>query len=147
MRGELAPAYSKHLRKSAKGVAPCNSNTLRQKNSVTDGCSGHVRHGEHRISELAKKFGVSRATVYRHLKRGMLPAAIRRIGRDGKTYPAGNDRRLIGKVKKNLLLSVQALRRADNFACEEGVSADEATLLGKIYSEALEILARWREVV
>jgi hypothetical protein len=95
--------------------------------------------------QIVRQFRVSRRTAYRHLQNHTLPASNRRIGCDGKSRPAGNGGRYIGDVEKNLLLSVQALRRADRFACEQGVSADDLKALEIIKTEAVEILERWRQ--
>lgn len=132
MRGEFSPANSLHLRKSENGVAPCGIATCDIANN--------------RISDLCKKFRVSRATIYRHLKRGTLPAVNRLTGRDGKTYPAGGRGQRIGYVEKNLRQSIQALRRADAKACCDGFNDVDISALRKIVSAAMEILNRWQEV-
>ncbi|HEV2208589.1 MAG TPA: hypothetical protein VG167_07420 [Verrucomicrobiae bacterium] len=43
---------------------------------------------------------------------GTEPVRERRIGIDGKRYPAGRGRRLLGPVEKNLRLAWQTLNRA-----------------------------------
>lgn len=94
---------------------------------------------------MAEENQLSLRTAYRHLARGTMPAADRRIGLDGKTYPAHPrglrpDRTAL---ERELALTWQGLNRADKKACQTGIYDPAIDALRRIVSAATEILRRW----
>lgn len=97
---------------------------------------------------MAAEHQLSLRTAYRHLARGTTPADDRRIGMDGKTYPA-RPRGLRPErtsLERNLGLTWQALNRADKKACQNGVADNEVVSLRRIIVTATEMLNRWEGV-
>ena len=97
---------------------------------------------------MATEHQLSLRTAYRHLARGTMPAVDRRIGMDGKTYPA-HPRGLRPSqtpLEQELALTWQALNRADKKACRDGFIEDELVSLRRIVATATEMLQRWESV-
>jgi hypothetical protein len=97
---------------------------------------------------MAAKHQLSLRTAYRHLARGTTPSDDRRIGMDGKTYPA-RPRGLRPErtsLERELALTWQSLNRADKDACQNGVTDNEVVTLRRIVSTATEMLNRWEGV-
>lgn len=97
---------------------------------------------------MAAKRQLSLRTAYRHLARGTMPADDRRIGMDGRTYPA-HPRGLRPErtsLERELALTWQALNRADKNACQNGITDNEVVSLRRIVSTATEMLNRWEGV-
>ena len=97
--------------------------------------------------EFCQKFKVSLATGYRHAKRGTTPATERRIGCDGKRYPAGTGGRSIGPVERELRLARQALNRADDKGCSNGITQNDLSVLHEILRLAKDAVVRWQGVL
>lgn len=97
---------------------------------------------------MAAEHQLSLRTAYRHLARGTTPADDRRIGMDGKTYPA-RPRGLRPErtsLERELALTRQVLNRADKDACQNGITDNEVMSLRRIVSTATEMLQRWEGV-
>lgn len=78
-----------------------------------------------------------------------LPGGLRRIGMDGKTYPA-RPRGLRPErtsVERELALTWQALNRADKKACQDGFADTELVSLRRIVVNATETLQRWESIL
>ncbi len=97
---------------------------------------------------MAAEHQLSLRTAYRHLARGTTPADDRRIGMDGKTYPARprGFRPERTSLERELALTWQALNRADKKACQHGVADNEVVSLRRIIATATEMLSRWEGV-
>lgn len=98
---------------------------------------------------MAAEHKLSLRTAYRHLARGSTPFIDRRIGMDGKTYPA-HPRGLRPSqtpLERELALTWQALNRADKKACQDGFTDNELVLLRRIVATATEMLQRWESVL
>ena len=98
----------------------------------------------HQAMAIQEQFRVGRSTAYRHLRRGTLPAAERRIGRDGRAYPAGTGGRVTHPVDAALRLTWQALRRADSAAGAAGICDEDLGLLLKVSDLAGRMVAAWK---
>lgn len=85
-------------RPQAGAVSPCNYYHLRKAAAI----------------ELCEQFGISLPSGYRHLKRGTIPASHRRIGKDGKRYPASLEATHRSPLETDLRLARQAIKRAAN---------------------------------
>lgn len=98
---------------------------------------------------MATENKLSLRTAYRHLARGTMPAAVRRIGRDGKTYPAHPRGLCLSQtpLERELALTWQALNRADKKACQDGFADNELVSLRRIVANATEILQRWESIL
>jgi hypothetical protein len=97
---------------------------------------------------MAAEHQLSLRTAYRHLARGTTPDDDRRIGMDGKTYPAyprglRPDRT---PLERELALTWQALNRADKKACQNGIADTDVESLRRIITTATEMLNRWEGV-
>jgi hypothetical protein len=97
---------------------------------------------------MADEHKISLRTAYRHLARGTTPASDRRIGVDGKTYPAQLRKRRPGRtpLERELALTRQALNRADKKAGQQDVDGGDVEALRRIVSTTNEILSRWEGV-
>ena len=97
---------------------------------------------------MAVEHQLSLRTAYRHLARGTTPANDRRIGMDGKTYPARprGFRPERTSLDRELALTRQALNRADKHACQNGITDNDVMSLCRIVSTATEMLNRWEGV-
>jgi hypothetical protein len=98
---------------------------------------------------MAAEHQLSLRTAYRHLARGTTPHDDRRIGMDGKTYPAHPrglrpDRT---QLERDLTLTWQALNRADKNACQTGIAEKDVVSLRRIITTATEMLNRWEGVL
>ena len=73
---------------------------------------------------MAAAHQLSLRTAYRHLTWGTTPVVDRRIGRDGKTYPArpGGLHSSRAPLERELALTWQALNRADKKARQIGIA-------------------------
>ncbi|MEI8290951.1 MAG: hypothetical protein WCH99_15915 [Verrucomicrobiota bacterium] len=93
---------------------------------------------------IASEYEVSLRTAYRHLARYTVPSLDRRLGQDGKTYPAHprgqSTQTMIGR---ELSLMRQALNRANIKADRDGIYDDDIAVLRSIVSSAQSILNRW----
>lgn len=95
--------------------------------------------------DMAKAHGLSIRTAYRHLARGTEPATNRRIGGDGKTYPATTSRRIDRtKIGRELDLARQALRRAEKLAGAEGFFPDDLVKLKEVKTIVASMAISWR---
>jgi hypothetical protein len=94
---------------------------------------------------MAAKHQLSMRTAYRHLARGTTPAVDRHIGIDGKTYPAHprGPQPSRTRLERELALTWQALNRADQKACEQGLFTQDIDALRRIVATATEMLQRW----
>jgi len=117
--------------KAPMNASPCSCGTLTQKAMV-----------------MAAEYKISLRTAYRHLARGTVPSADRRIGMDGKTYPAPPLRLGYNRtpLERELALTRQALNRADKKACEQGIGFADVHALRRIVATATEMVARWAGV-
>ena len=75
---------------------------------VSVGKKYHLRKSD--ALDLVEKFHISLPSAYRHLAKGTVPASERRLGRDGRRYPAGKPR--VEPVNRDLKLAWSALNRA-----------------------------------
>ena len=97
---------------------------------------------------MAAEHQLSLRTAYRHLARGTTPSDDRRIGMDGKTYPARPQglRPERTSLERDLALTWQALNRADKAVCQNGIADNEVVTLRRIVAAATEMLNRWEGV-
>ena len=129
---------------NSDNVSQCGSISLSQSSESGSFCPNLTRTAK----AMAAEHQLSLRTAYRHLARGTTPADDRRIGRDGKTYPA-HPRGLRPErtsLERQLALSWQALNRADKDACKHGIADNEVVTLRRIVSTATEMLNRWEGV-
>ena len=101
------------------------------------------------IRRIADEYKVSERTARRYLKRGEIPARFsdRRIGSDGKTYPATNPQhgaRSVTPMKRNLALAYQAIMRVDRKSQADGFYQEDLADLRRICDEAMAMLADWK---
>lgn len=95
-------------------------------------------------AELAREFGVSERTARRHRAKGTLPAADRRKGFGGGTWPASSPRALpCTWAFRQLLPARAAVRRASRV---ESVSHEELCLAMQIRDDVTAAIRRWTDV-
>lgn len=92
--------------------------------------------------ELATIHKISERTARRHIRRGTTPAGERRIGRDGKTYPAATSYR--SPLHAPLAQARSHIRRA--LRAEEFYDGDLA-LVQHIATEAQALLDAWTRAI
>jgi hypothetical protein len=102
-----------------------------------------------RAIELCQQYGISLPSAYRHIQHQTTPSPERRIGKDGKQYPADGGHRNgrkppLGPVEKDLHLARLALLRADRQANRVGVSSEARAALSWLVELASGTLQRWR---
>jgi hypothetical protein len=129
---------------NSENVSQCASINLSQNSESGSDCPNLTQTAK----AMAAEHQLSLRTAYRHLARGTTPSDDRRIGMDGKTYPA-RPRGLRPKrtsLERELALTWQALNRADKNACQNGITDNEVVSLRRIVSTAAEMLNRWEGV-
>ena len=129
---------------NSDNVSRCGSLSLSQNPESGSFCPNLTQTAK----AMAAEHQLSLRTAYRHLARGTTPTADRRIGRDGKTYPARPHglRPERTSLERELALTWQALNRADNNACQKGITDNDVVSLRRIVSTATEMLNRWEGV-
>ena len=130
---------------NSDSVSRCGSISLSQSSESGSDCPNLTQTAK----AMAAKHQLSLRTAYRHLARGTTPADDRRIGMDGKTYPA-RPRGLRPErtsLERDLALTWQAMNRADKKACQDGFADNELVSLRRIVANATEILQRWESIL
>lgn len=80
-------SYNSHFKHLVKlGMPPTATRLQRRLFELEHGIG--MRNQTRTAVEMAKEFGLSLETAFRHLRHGTTPAKDRRVGHDGKTYPA-----------------------------------------------------------
>ncbi len=129
---------------NSENVSRCAGINLSQSSESGSDCPNLTQTAK----AMAAEHKLSLRTAYRHLERGTTPSDDRRIGMDGKTYPA-QPRGLRSErtsLERELALIWQALKRADKDACQNGIADHEVVSLRRIISTATEMLNRWEGV-
>ncbi len=129
---------------NSENVSRCGSISLSQSSVSGLVCPNLTQTAK----AMAAEHQLSLRTAYRHLARGTTPAGDRRIGMDGKTYPARprGFRPERTSLERDLALTWQSLNRADKDACQNEIADNEVVTLRRIVSTATEMLNRWEGV-
>lgn len=135
-------AYDSSLARDLKRGLP--SNATRLERLLWQAAHGYYMSHSHRAAIIARDHNVSLATAFRHLRSGTTPARERRIGRDGKTYPAPEPTTRQTAVSKELRLASQSIVRAKRKAVAKGVHADELAQLIELVRMAQKLISEWR---
>ena len=81
------------------------------------------------------------------MQRGTTPSVERRVGRDAIWRPAksGRAKPPLSPVQKELALARQALNRADDKACTNGITSEDLSALHNVVRLTQDVIVRWED--